>query len=339
MLYHRSMKKTLTLFLAAALALAGCTPGGTALPSATAVPPTPPAPTAAPSGTATASQPAPAATPKGGAIATPTGSAIATSTTAPSATLPPGPPDQPAPLPAAQGCSLVPGLPACRTSGPALPFAGRLAFVAGSADAPGLVTADFSSGAAWWVQKLPAAISALKWAPSGKELAAFYTSGKADTFLAEGRLAASADLAPSAVWSAGDKLVNEPYPVATAANGDRAWINFNTNLATIEPAANPGKPLSWPLETQPSGKLYTAISWVPGTSLVLILSYFPGNSAMLTGGQLNTLDAQSGKLTGLQANARLLPQYQWHPTDKGVLVLAEPGTTGSMGGQRLAILN
>jgi hypothetical protein len=327
------MKKLMTLLLAAALALAGCAPTGTTLPSSTPLSPTPlpatPAATASalPAATATVSPPTPAAgaTPQGGAVAT--------------STLPPAAPGQPALLAAPQSCTLLPGLPACRTAGSALPFAGKLALLAGTADAPALVVGDFNSGAAWWIQKLPAAVAALKWAPSAKDLAIFYAGGKADIFLAEGKLSASADLAPSAVWSAQDQLLAEPYPVAVAANGDRAWINFNTNVAYIEPAASPGKQVSWPLESQSSGKLYTAVSWVPGTSLVLVLSYFPGNAAMLTGGTLNTLDAQTGKLVELKAMARLVPQYQWHPSEKGTLVLAESGTSPSMGGQRLAILN
>jgi Tol biopolymer transport system component len=134
-------------------------------------------------------------------------------------------------------------------------------------------------------------------------------------------------------------LAGEPFPVATAANGDRAWVDFNTGLAHLERTAEPGKEVTWPLEAQPGDKIYRAIAWVPGTDLLLAGYTQGGNAAMLLGPTLITLDTKTGAIKDLQTRLRADFQMQWHPAEKGVLLYAETGASDLAWGQRLALLN
>ena len=311
------MKKRFLLLLLVLL-LAACQPLGTPLPSITPLP----TPTELPS-----------ATPQPTATFLPTSQPTATATPQPTAT-----PAISGPLAAAfNDCALLPALASC---GGKLPLSGRLA-LSDSANKR-LVVVDFKSGAAWQVPAA-AAPAGLSFSPSGKLLASFPPGNSAQPYLiydsSSGKEVQQITPQGSDAWTPQDSFEGAGFRTVWSAAGDLAWIDFNTALAHIRFAAQPDKEVTWPVGPGPSDQIPQAVTWVPGSDLLLFEQHYAANSMWVSGGALYTLNVKTGEVQDLKANMLLDFKFQWHPAEKGVMVFGDSSNSSMMGGQALAVLN
>ena len=292
---------------------------------------------------------------------------------APSATISPIPTEQPTPLPSAtqpptplptdaapaptatasptqQGtpavqpqafndCALLPVLPNCGSKA-ALLLSGEL--VVYDQAKQRLVGIDFKTGAAWQLpQPQPDLMS---FSPSGKLVGLYYPgapSSQVETFDAASGLPQPPTVVLQGLlnWTPQDGLNTSQFRTTWSAGGDAAWIDSNTAVAHVRFAADPGKEVTWPVAPAPSDQIPQAVAWVPGTDLLLFESHFASNDMWVTGGELSTLNVKTGEVKDLKAHMKLDFQFQWHPSQPGVMALAESSSNPTMGGQRLAVLN
>jgi WD40 repeat protein len=304
------------LLLLLVLLLAACQPSGTRLPDATALP-------------TAETQPTTTTPPTGGEAPT---------ITPPSATRPTSAADAAA---AFTDCALLPALPSC---GGVLPLTGRLAFN----DAAGkrLVVTDFKSGAAWqvpWQDPALASPAGLSFSPSGKLLASFPPGNSGQSYeIYDSASGAPVDhAAPQGVvaWTPQDSFEGTSFRTVWSAAGDQASIDSDTALAHVRFASNPNTDVPWPVSPTPGDQVAQAVAWVPGSDLLLFEQHYAGNSMWTDGGTLSTLNVKTGEIKDLKANMLLNFQFQWHPSEPGVLVFGESAKSPVMGGQQLAVLN
>ncbi len=332
MLYDLFMKKLIP-FILFAIFLAACAPFGapsatpstaptqqpTAMPSATYLPT--PLPTDFPPTAAPTAEPTAQATPGG---------------------------VQPQ---AFNDCALLPalpGLPGCRGNKAAQLLGGTLVVVDQANHR--LVGVDYASAHAWQIPLadlfttnpigFPAGLS---FSPSGKLLAVYPPGNSGASFVilnpASGQEISQVAPAGQAGWNPQDSLEMSPFRTVWSAGGDAAWLDFNTALAHLRFAAAPGKEVTWPVASAPSDQIPQAVSWVPGTDLLLFEQHYASNDMWVTGGELYTLNVKTGEVKDLKAHMKLDFQFQWNPTQAGLMVLAESSDNPTMGGQRLATLD
>ncbi len=324
------MKKLSLLIL---FALAACAPFGA--PTATPSPLPTEQPTALPSAT-----PPPTPLPTA-ALPTTTPTASPTQQTTPGGVQPQ----------AFSDCALLPalpGLPGCGGSKAAQLLGGELILV--DQGNHRLVGVDYNTVQAWQIPLADlfptnpsGAPSGLSFSPSGKLVAVYPpgNSGALFTILdaASGREVTQVTPAGQADWTPQDTLDMHPQRTIWSAQGDVAWIDFNTAVAHVRFAADPGKEVTWPIAPGPSDKIPQAVAWVPGTDLLLFEQHFASNSMWVTGGELSTLDVKTGAVKDLKASLKLDFQLAWHPSQTGVMVFGDSCCHPIMGGQNLAILN
>lgn len=238
-------------------------------------------------------------------------------------------------------CALVMALASC---GSKLPLAGELAL----SDPTGkrLVVADFKTGAAWQVPWQPPALSApsgLSFSPSGKLLAVLPPGNTGFPYViynaASGAQVQQATPQDIIGWTPKDSFTSTPFRTVWSAAGDQAWIDYNTALVHLRFAAQPDKDVTWPVSPAPSDQISQAVAWAPGSDLLLFEQHYAANSMWTTGGALSTLNVKTGEIRDMKASIKLDFSFQWHPTEKGVLVFGDSSSSTIMGGQTLAVLN
>lgn len=85
---------------------------------------------------------------------------------------------------------------------------------------------------------------------------------------------------------------------------------------------------------------YELLDWVPGTNLILAGKGLMAASLWVDGAPLVTINAETGQIEELAATMLLTPEaYEWHPTEAGLLALAEGGGRFIMQNKRLALLD
>ncbi|NPV07968.1 MAG: LysM peptidoglycan-binding domain-containing protein [Anaerolineae bacterium] len=85
---------------------------------------------------------------------------------------------------------------------------------------------------------------------------------------------------------------------------------------------------------------YELLDWVPGTNLILAGKGLMAASLWVDGVPLVTINADTGQIRDLGATMLLTPEaYDWHPTEAGLLALAEGGGRFIMQNKRLALLD
>jgi Tol biopolymer transport system component len=238
-------------------------------------------------------------------------------------------------------CALLPALPSCSGK---LPLTGRLALN----DAAGkrLVVVDFKSGAAWQVPWQAPALqgpSGLSFSPSGKLLANFPPGNSGQPYLiydsASGKQVNQ--LTPQGIdaWTPQDSFQGAPFRTVYSATGDQAYIDFKTAIAHVRLATSPDKDVTWSVVNGPNDRIPQAVAWVPGNDLLLFEQHYASNSMWVNGGALFTLNIKTGEVKDLKAGMLLNFQFQWHPTEPGMLVFGDSSNSPVMGGQQLAVLN
>jgi hypothetical protein len=238
-------------------------------------------------------------------------------------------------------CALLPALASC---GGKLPLAGEL--VLSDPASKRLVVADFKTGTAWqvpWQAPALSAPSGLSFSPSGKLLAVLPPRNTGFLYViynaASGAQVQQATPHGISSWTSQDSFTGALFRTVWSAGGDQAWIDFNTALVHLRFAAQPDKDVTWPASPAPSDQIPQAVAWAPGSDLLLFEQHFAANSMWINGGALSTLNVKTGEIRDLKANLKLDFSFQWHPTEKGVLVFGDSSSSPIMGGQTLAVLN
>ncbi len=248
-------------------------------------------------------------------------------------------------------CALLPalpGLPGCAGSKAAQLLGGELVLVDQANHR--LVGVDYNTVQAW---QIPLADlfpsnpdgfpSGLSFSPSGKLLAVYPPGNSGASFVilnaASGQEIKQITPAGQEGWTPQDSLEMSPFRTVWSSQGDAAWIDFNTAAAHVRFTSDPGKEVTWPVAPAPSDQIPQAVAWVPGTDLLLFEQHFASNDMWVTGGELYTLNVKTGEVKDLKAHMKLDFQFQWNPTQAGLMVLAESSSNPIMGGQRLATLD
>lgn len=274
--------------------------------------------------------PAPTPTAREGS---PTPAPLATKAIEPSPT--PAPTLAPSPTPTsaltpAFACAEFPGWSACHINDAPLPLKGALAWV--SAEGNQLTAANFTSGAVW---RLPArGITRLAWSPDKARLLAVDGDGALLFPAAGGAAARSAEKTAQGWYPAGIELP-AGWVVNTLGGSAHLETKDNLTVAKIRPAFETSVEFSYPLTPAASDKVFRLLAWLPGSDLVLGQANYAANSMWVQGGQLFTLDVKTGAVKWLEAYTPLGAIPAVHPTQPGLLALAESAS----GGQRLATLD
>ncbi len=248
-------------------------------------------------------------------------------------------------------CALLPalpGLPGCGGSKVAQLLGGTLILVDQANHR--LVGVDYAAVRAWQIPLAdlfptnPVGFPAgLSFSPSGKLLAVYPPGNSGASFAvldaASGQEIRQVTPAGQAGWTAEDSLEMSPFRTVWSAGGDSAWIDFNTARAHLRFVAASNKEVTWPVAPAASDQIPQAVAWVPETDLLLFEQHFASNDMWVTGGELYTLNVKSGEVKDLKAHMKLDFQFQWNPTQAGLMVLAESSSNPTMGGQRLATLD
>ena len=205
---------------------------------------------------------------------------------------------------------------------------------------------DFKTGAAWQVPLQAPALAGpagLSFSPSGKLLAAFPPGNSGQPYVIyESTNGARVDqAAPQGIdaWTPQDSFEGTPFRTVYSAAGDQAMIDSDSSLAHVRFASSPDKDVTWPVVPGPNDRIPQAVSWVPGSDLLLFELHYASNSMWISGGALFTLNVKTGEVKDMKAAMLLNFKFQWHPTEPGVLVFGDSSNSPVMGGQQLAELN
>jgi hypothetical protein len=98
--------------------------------------------------------------------------------------------------------------------------------------------------------------------------------------------------------------------------------------------------ITWPLSDDARQTYYQLLDWVPGTPLLLAAQGKLANSLWSWAVPLATVNAETGEIRELDASMLLTPEsHAWHPTQPGLLALAEGGGRYLTDPNRLALLD
>ena len=234
-------------------------------------------------------------------------------------------------LPAAASCADFPGWPGCQLAGAArLPLTGSLAWIDSGSGV--LSAANFTSGSVW--RAPTTGVTRLAWSLDKAQLLVLDKDGAAVYPAAGGILTRAAEKSAQA-WLPGGLLL--PAGWVANAQGATAHIEVKDGLSTVKmrPPAPSSAETGWLLKSEPADRMFSLLAWLPNSDLLLGQAYFAGNAAMMQGGQLFTLETKTGAVRLLEAYIPLGTAVAPHPTQPGLLALAESGA----GGQRLAVLD
>ena len=137
--------------------------------------------------------------------------------------------------------------------------------------------------------------------------------------------------------------------VRWSPDGWLAWSLNTDQLATagqweqtlyIRPVEGEAKTTAWRLSDDIREAYYQIIDWVPGTRLILAARGMLAVSLWSWGVPIVTINADTGEITDLSASMLLTPEaYAWHPTQPGLLALAEGGSRYLFETGHLALLD
>jgi hypothetical protein len=309
-------------------------------------------PVAATFTTASIAQAAPSLTPIPSNTAFPTSEAVNTpapgkitatpentATTPPKSMLPEG-----LVAPVFQDCAVAPGWVGCDKTKPAI--GGRIALYDQAKG--GVAVLDLLSGAG---AQMVAKINRLSWSLAGDQLLVGQPSGDGPQ---SGQQSVTQyqvytpdlsspqsvpDLAGTPRWQPNNQLGSERLVISAKGSqarleytADSRWLLHVTSTGGQEQAVN--------VESQPTDKLYSLVSWVGDTPSVLAQTYYASNAAMLVGGQLVVLDSNTGEQRLLDPVAPLdeRASFRWSPTSPW-LAFVTTGGGEVMDTRRLALID
>ncbi len=137
--------------------------------------------------------------------------------------------------------------------------------------------------------------------------------------------------------------------VCWSPDGWLAWL-LNTDQLTeagqfeqmlyVRPAEGDTEVTTWRLSDDIREAYYQIIDWVLGTRLILAARGMMAVSLWSWGIPIVTINADTGEITDLDAAMLLTPEaYAWHPTQPGLLALAEGGSRYLFETGHLALLD
>lgn len=137
--------------------------------------------------------------------------------------------------------------------------------------------------------------------------------------------------------------------VCWSSDGWLAW-SLNTDqlieagqfeqMLYVRPVEGDTEVTAWRLSDDIREAYYQIIDWVPGTRLILAGQGMMAVSLWSWGVPIVTINADTGEITDLDAAMLLTPEaYAWHPTQPGLLALAEGGSRYLFETGRLALLD
>jgi hypothetical protein len=108
----------------------------------------------------------------------------------------------------------------------------------------------------------------------------------------------------------------------------------------VRPVEGDAEVTAWRLSDDIHEAYYQIVDWVPGTRLILAARGMLAVSLWSWGVPLVTINADTGEITELGAAMLLTPEaYAWHPTQPGLLALAEGGSRYLFETGRLVLLD
>jgi hypothetical protein len=135
-------------------------------------------------------------------------------------------------------------------------------------------------------------------------------------------------------WSPADWLAWTLDPDQLAETGQWEQILY------ARPADGSAEIAAWRLSDNFRKTYYHILDWAPGTHLILAGRGMMSISLFEDGGTLVTINADTGEITDLGATMLLtLEAYAWHPTQPGLLALAEGSGRFINANKRLALLD
>jgi hypothetical protein len=108
----------------------------------------------------------------------------------------------------------------------------------------------------------------------------------------------------------------------------------------VRPVEGEAETTAWRLSDDIREAYYQIMDWAPGTRLILAGRGSMGISLWVDGVPLVVINADTGAITELNAWMLLTPEaYAWHPTQPGLLALAEGSGRFLFANKRLALLD
>ena len=129
--------------------------------------------------------------------------------------------------------------------------------------------------------------------------------------------------------------------LAWSLNTDQlAVAGQRKQMLYVRPAEESAEVTAWRLSDEIRETYYQIMDWVPGTRLILAGRGMMAISLWVDGVPLVTINADTGAITELDARMLLtLEAYAWHPTQPGLLALAEGSGRFLFANKRLALLD
>ncbi len=159
-----------------------------------------------------------------------------------------------------------------------------------------------------------------------------FPRGQARPILPKGSLGSGGGA--SVVWSGGGRVAWTLSLDQLAAGGK---LEQDLHVTTAD---GNSKTVTWRLSDDVRQAYYQVLDWAPGTSLLLAGKGMTGNSLWSWPVPLVAIDADTGKIRDLGASMLLTPEsHAWHPTQPGLLALAEGGGRYLTQPNRLALLD
>jgi hypothetical protein len=241
-----------------------------------------------------------------------------------------------------------------------------------TAPAPDLGKLAYVSGGDIWVKVLPDGEpqrlttdghnGAPRWSPSGEWLA-FHKGEQTWLVRADG-----SDLHPldqhdpvsTFAWSPLEDQLAVPTADGALGKDGRStvlwssdgWLAWSLTLDQLieasqweqtlylQPADGSAEVATWHLSDDIREAYYQLVDWVTGTRLILAGQGFLANSLWTWGVPLVTIHADTGEIADLGVSMLLtLDAYAWHPTQPGLLALAEGSSRYLNDGMQLKLLD
>lgn len=234
-----------------------------------------------------------------------------------------------------QNCAVTPGIVGCDPQ--AVPFAGLLSFYDTRANR--LVTLNLLTGEGW---QAPANGGRLRWSPAGDQLLVDYGMDLYALYGRAGNLIRTfeSELAPE--WLPNNQLNIGEIDIVIAEDGRKASLAYVDEMFVLQiETADGTESRAVTLHPQPPDRLYSLRGWVPGSDLLLAQTYFAGNAAITAGGQLITIDSNTGVEQDLNSAAPLgdRGEFAWNPAQSSLLGFLASGSPGVPDQGRLALFD
>ena len=265
----------------------------------------------------------------------PEGAATAEKPVMPLITATPDPAVEPADGAPFQNCAVTPGIAGCDPQ--AEPFDGLLSFF--DARAHRLVTLDLLTGEGW---QAPSNGGWMRWSPEGDQLLVDYGMDHYALYGRTGDLIRTFESEFTPQWLSNNQLNTGEMDIAIAEDGRKASLAYVDEKFVLQIETADGTvSREITLHPQPADRLYSLRSWVPGTDLLLAQTYSAGNAAITMGGQLITIDSNTGMEQDLDATAPLGTRgiFAWNPAQSGLLAFLASSSPGGLNQGQLALFD